>query len=322
MFLAIVFILAGIALLAFSADRAVEAAEQISEHLGISPVVIGALVVGLGTSLPEMVVSGLASAQRDTIDLAIGNIVGSNAANLTLVLGTGALILPLTGQRATLRREGSLMLAAAALFSLFIIDDHLARWEGAVLLLAMIVAAVAIATGPTSEPEVGHESEPDTQRDDGESDQPIPSQDRLRTVFLWTLLGLVGVVVGAQLLVTGATTVAESLGASEAFIGLTVVAIGTSIPELATTVASARRGSVSLIIGNVLGSNVFNSLAVGGVAGLVGTGVISEPVMASAAVMMVISVLVLGLGLVRGGITRRWAGILFAAYVLVLALGL
>ncbi len=135
-------------------------------------------------------------------------------------------------------------------------------------------------------------------------------------------MGLVGVVVGAQLLVSGATTVAESLGASEAFIGLTVVAIGTSIPELATTVASARRGSVSLIIGNVLGSNVFNSLAVGGVAGLVGSGVISEPVMASAAVMMAISLLVLGLGLVRGGITRRWAGILFAAYALVLALGL
>ena len=319
MFLAIVFILVGIALLAFSADRAVEAAEEISQHLGISPVVVGALVVGLGTSLPEMVVSGLASAQRDTIDLAIGNIVGSNAANLTLVLGTGALILPLTGQRATLRREGVLMLAAAALFSLFIIDDHLARWEGVVLLVAMVIAAAAIATGPSVEPEAEFST---ASADRGDSDLTESGPDRLRTVFLWTLLGLVGVVVGAQLLVTGATTVAESLGASEAFIGLTVVAIGTSIPELATTIASARRGSVSLIIGNVLGSNVFNSLAVGGVAGLVGTGVISEPVMASAAVMMAISVLVLGLGLIRGGITRRWAGILFAAYVLVLALGL
>ena len=322
MFLAIVFILVGIALLAFSADRAVEAAEQISEHLGVSPVVVGALVVGLGTSLPEMVVSGLASAQRDTIDLAIGNIVGSNAANLTLVLGTGALILPLTGQRATLRREGFLMLAAAALFSLFIIDDHLARWEGAVLLVAMVIAAATIATGPSAEPETKSVDAHGESREEVDSDLTNTGQDRLRTVFLWTLLGLVGVVVGAQLLVTGATTVAESLGASEAFIGLTVVAIGTSIPELATTVASARRGSVSLIIGNVLGSNVFNSLAVGGVAGLVGTGVISEPVMASAAVMMAISVLILGLGLVRGGITRRWAGILFAAYVLVLALGL
>ncbi len=322
MFLAVVFILVGIALLAFSADRAVEAAEEISEQLGVSPVVVGALVVGLGTSLPEMVVSGLASAQRDTIDLAIGNIVGSNAANLTLVLGTGALILPLTGQRATLRREGFLMLAAAGLFSLFIIDDHLARWEGVVLLVAMVVAAAVIAIGPSVEPEAEFSSASGDQKEEINPDPTNSGPNRLRTVFLWTLLGLVGVVVGAQLLVSGATTVAESLGASEAFIGLTVVAIGTSIPELATTVASARRGSVSLIIGNVLGSNVFNSLAVGGVAGLVGSGVISEPVMASAAVMMAISLLVLGLGLVRGGITRRWAGILFAAYVLVLALGL
>lgn len=317
MLLAAIFIFVGVALLAFSADRAVEAAEEISEKLGVSPVVVGALVVGLGTSLPEMVVSGLASAQRDTIDLAVGNIVGSNAANLTIVLGTGALILPLTGQRTTLRREGALMLASAALFSLFIIDDYLAVWEGAVLLVAMVVAAILIATGPSADPE------PLEATPAGSGGVEAATGSRaLRNVFLWTLLGLVGVVIGAQLLVTGAITFAEELGASEAFIGLTVVAIGTSIPELATTIASARRGSVSLIIGNVLGSNVFNSLAVGGVAGLVGQGTISEPVMASALVMMTISALVLGLGLFYGGISRRWAGVLFGSYALVLALGL
>lgn len=292
----------GVTMLVAAADRSVGEAETISERFGVSPVVVGALVVGLGTSLPEMVVSGLAAAQRDTIDLAIGNFIGSNAANITLVLGTGAVITDVTARRSVYRREGGLVLASTALVSLFLLDGLLARWEAIALVMAMAGAAVMLAAGPTDE------------RPTKTSSQPVAIARSIVTI----VVGLAAVVVGAQLLVISAISIAERLGASEGFVGLTVVAIGTSLPELATTVAAARRRSVELIIGNIFGSNVFNSLAVAGVAGLVGTGRLSHTPTVSLGVMAGVTVLAVVAGALGRSFSRRDGLSLLAVYPLIL----
>ena len=284
---------------------AVRSAERLSDHLGVSPVIVGALVVGLGTSLPEMVVSGIAAAQRDTIDLAIGNVLGSNAANLSLVLGAGAVVTTIKGSSAVMRREGLLVLVSTAMFAGFVADERLEQWEGVLLLVAMAAAAWFVATGPETEEVVG---------------APAAAEGEVTSSIVKAVVGLVGVLIGAQLMVTGAVDVAEELGASEAFIGLTVVAIGTSLPELATTVASARRGSVDLVIGNVLGSNLFNALAVAGLAGLVGNGIIEESIAPSLIATAAISVFAVVWGIWRHSFSRAVGVLLLAAYAALVVL--
>ena len=147
MTLAIIALVVGVVLLSWCAERAVASAELLSAHLGVSPIIVGALIIGLGTSLPEMIVSGIAAAQRDTIDLAVGNVVGSNSTNLTLVLGVGAAITAISGQEAVMRREGALMLVATALFTAMALNGSLNGWEGAGLLVAMAVAAIVLVVG-------------------------------------------------------------------------------------------------------------------------------------------------------------------------------
>ncbi len=306
MILAALALIGGIVLLTVCAEMAVTAAERLSEHLGISPIIVGALVVGLGTSLPELVVSGIAAAQRDTIDLAVGNVIGSNAANLSLVLGVGAIITTMGGSNRVMKREGVLMLVATALFVAVTFDDNLARWEGVVLLIGMVVAAVMIARTPGT---------------DDDPTAPGATAGEAKAVIVRAIGGLVGVLIGAQLMVTGAVDIAEELGASEAFIGLSIVAMGTSLPELATTVVSARRGSTDLVIGNVLGSNLFNGLAVAGLAGLVGNGVIEESTTPSLIGLCFISVFVVVWGIWRHHFTRPVGVFLVLAYAVVIALG-
>ncbi len=307
MLLAILGLAVGVAVLVAAAERSVGEAEALTKRLGVSPVVVGALVVGLGTSLPEMVVSGLAAAQRDTIDLAIGNFIGSNAANITLVLGAGAVITDVTARRSVYRREGGLVLASTALVSVFILDGFLARWEAVALVVAMAAAAVTLAVGPNGDG-------PPTTSTDAET-------SGLGRSMATIVGGLLAVVLGAQLLVASAISIAERLGASEGFVGLTVVAIGTSLPELATTIASARRRSVEMIIGNIFGSNVFNSLAVAGVAGLVGTGRLSQTPTVSIGVMAGVTLLAVIASAVGRSFSRRDGLGLLAAYPLIVLAG-
>jgi cation:H+ antiporter len=269
-----------------------------------------------------MVVSGLAAAQRDTIDLAVGNLVGSNAANLTLVLGTGALLIPIRPGRQVFRREGGLMLGATLLVSAFLVDERLPRIEGVLLLVAMVGAAWFIAVGVDDASAADDESGDRPGDQLGEEGDDPAGEQHLGWAAAWMVGSLLGVVVGAQLLVTGAVAVAESLGASEAFIGLTVVAVGTSLPELATTIACARKGAVELIVGNVFGSNVFNSLAVAGVAGVLGTGLLDDPPTLSLAIMVAVTVAALVVGRHRGQYTRSDGIVLLAAYPVILLAGL
>ncbi len=250
---------AGLAILPTAADRFVGSAGSLSQRLGVSPVLVGALLVGLGTSLPEALASGIA-AWRGNPDFAVGNVVGSNVANLTLVLGVAALIAPVYLTRALIRREGILMFGATVLMTLFYIDGQIGLPEAIVLLVAMVVAIVLLTRWSAVEV-------------DGLEDDDESTTARLAII---AVVAMVGTVIGAYLLVEGADRLAVELDITSAFVATTIVALGTSLPELATSVAAMRRRQGDLVLGNVIGSNLFNSLAVVGLAGVLGPGVVND----------------------------------------------
>ncbi len=258
----------GIAVLSKAADEFVDGAAGLASLLKISPIIVGAVVVGFGTSAPEMVVSGIAATQGDD-DLGIGNIIGSNIANLSLILGAAALMIPLKIDSTVLRREAPLATGAALVFAL-LLQGGISRSEGLVLLLFMFVGLYLLIsqTGPNT-PLVEEVTE------DIDEDATIAS------TAIRTVVGLLATVAGAWVLVWGATGVADELGFNDGFVGITLVAIGTSLPELVTAIAAAKAGHDELIVGNLMGSNLFNSLAVGAVVGLLGDGSITDPSLAA-----------------------------------------
>lgn len=270
--LALLAVAVGLAVLVKAADVFVGGAARLSAALKVPPVIIGAAVIGFGTSAPEMVVSAIAASQGK-LDLAVGNVIGSNVANLSLVLGVASLLCVMTVSSGVLRKEAPLSTAAVVLFAV-LVQDGLARWEGGVLLVSLIAALVYLFTGNAQ----GEDSELLAEVDEFlHEDEPLS----VTRESLFTLAGLIGVIVGAQLAVTGASNIADELGLGEGFVAVTLVAIGTSLPELMTAVAAARKGEDELIVGNLLGSNLFNSLAVGAIAGLVGPGSLDDDKLAS-----------------------------------------
>lgn len=299
MALAVISAVAGLVVLGFASDRFVVAAAGLARVLQVQPVLIGVVVVGIGTSLPEAVVSGLAAA-RGEVDLALGNLAGSNLANLSLVLGLAAVIVPLTVSSRVLRREAPFSVVACLLFAV-LAWDGLSVVDGVVLLGYVTVALVVNLRGAL-EPPAADEAELV-----GEVDEFLAAEERAtgmeevdasglvpRSRWVLRALGaLVAVVIGAQLLVYGASTGARELGVSEAVIGLTLVAVGTSLPEIVTALAAARRGEDELIVGNVLGSNLFNSTAVAGVVGLVGGSAVTEPTQVHGSLLVMVAVVVL-----------------------------
>lgn len=283
MVVAVASAVAGLVVLGLASDRFVVAAAGLARALQIQPVLIGVVVVGIGTSMPEAVVSGLAAA-RGEVDLALGNLAGSNLANLSLVLGLAAVIMPLTVSSRVVRREAPFSVAACLLFGV-LAWDGLSAVDGVVLLAFVAVALTVNVRGARRAPA---ETEAELVEEVGEflavEEEVIglPEVDAAGPVSgrRWAaraVVALVAVVLGAQLLVYGASTGARQLGVSEAVIGLTLVAVGTSLPEIVTALAAARRGEDELIVGNVLGSNLFNSTAVAGVVGLLGGSAVSEP---------------------------------------------
>jgi cation:H+ antiporter len=271
----------GLVLLAKAADQFVLGAARIALVLRISAVVVGAVVVGFGTSAPEMLVSGVAAFQGDP-EVGIGNVIGSNVANLTLVLGAAALILPIGIAGSTLRKETPLMVASVVLFAIFI-QNGIMWWEALVLLGALVVSlGLLIAKG-------GAGPDPELEREVAEFTERA-HMPRLRVEVVRTTGGLIGTVIGAQLLVMGAVGIADGFGFSGGFVGFTLVAIGTSVPELVTAIAAARAGEPDLIVGNLLGSNLFNSLAVGAVLVLAGGAEVDAPRLLSVGVIAMIAV--------------------------------
>ncbi len=308
-FLPTVMLVGGLVLLATAADRFVLAAARLSKLWGVSPILIGALVVGMGTSSPELLVSVLAALSGE-VDLAVGNAVGSNVANVTLVLGATAFLVPLSGNLRVLRREGILMFVAVCGFALTLYDLRLERFEGIALLGSMVVAAYLVVRWARADQRAGL-AMPD-------GDEADVSQIKWPKEVGMGLLALGLTLLGAELLVRGGTELASQIGVDSAFVGLTLVAVGTSLPELATSIAGVRRGEHDMVIGNVVGSNIFNALAVAGTAGILGPGTI-DPSFRLASLVMVGCAALAGLLAVTGRELVRWEGLVlisgFAGFV-------
>ncbi|HKK13938.1 MAG TPA: calcium/sodium antiporter [Gammaproteobacteria bacterium] len=253
-------VVAGFALLMWGADRFVAGAATTARNLGVSPLIVGLTIVGFGTSAPEMLVSATAAWQGNP-GLAVGNAVGSNITNIGLILGVTALITPLEVHSGILKRELPVLLGVMILSLVLLLNGRLGRMDGVILLAAMVILIAWITRLALR----GRDPDPLAQ----EYAQEIPSGMGTTAALGWVALGLVVLVASSRILVWGAVGIAHALNVSDLIIGLTVVALGTSLPELAASVASARKGEHDIAIGNVIGSNMFNLLAVLGLPGLI-----------------------------------------------------
>ena len=256
MLASVVAVLVGLAVLVWSADRFVDGAVGVAKFCGISTLMIGMVVVGFGTSAPEMVVSAI-SAMQDNPELALGNAFGSNIANIALILGFTAVVSPVAVKRVSVLRDLPILMAVTAFAVFQIFDLSVTRLNG-ILLLG--VFAVAMSINVISEKRIHSATETVEQEE-----KPLS----LGKAIFWLLLGLLLLVASSRLLVWGAVNVAQALGVSDLLIGLTIVAVGTSLPELASSIAAARRGENDLAFGNIVGSNLFNTLLVVGIAAVI-----------------------------------------------------
>lgn len=285
MLLALIAVVVGLVLLIWSAEKFIDGAAATSRWLGLSPLLIGMLVIGFGTSAPEMMVSVLAAMQGNP-GLAVGNAYGSNIANIGLVLGFVALLAPLAVHSGVIRKEIPLLLVVMLVTGLMLLDGWVARWEAVCLLLALLIFIVVSIVRSRG------------QQDDAlvaEVAETLDNKPMSRgTAIMWTLVGLILLIASSRLLVWGAVEIAVRFGVSDLIIGLTVVAIGTSLPELASSITALRRNEHDMVLGNVVGSNLFNSLAVVGLAGVIApieTG--QEVLQRDWSVMLVMTVLMM-----------------------------
>lgn len=294
-------VLIGLVLLTKAADVFVDGAVAIAGAAKISPVVVGAVIVGFGTSAPELLVSSLA-ALNDDVDLGVGNVVGSNVANLSLVLGAAALVVPLLVTRAVIVKEAPISLLAVLMFAFFTVGGF-EVWEGIVMLLTLCAVLAWIVLG-------GHEES---------VEELVYDHDQTITKSVTeTIGGLLGTLLGAQLMVWGALAIADELGVTGGFVGFTLVAVGTSLPELVTAITAARKGETELILGNLLGSNVFNSLAVGGAIAIIGAGPINDELMREYGVLLMVTVSTLAwiFMVARKRVSKLEGSVLLTAYAI------
>ena len=259
MILSIVAIVIGLILLVWSADRFVDGAVGVAQFFGMSTFLIGMLVVGFGTSAPEMVVSVL-SALNNTPQLALGNAYGSNIANIALILGVTALIIPVVVQKQAMKRDIPILLAMTVLTVILLMDGNVSLLDGVILLIAFAaITAFNVFT----------ELHAKQKREKEEPVEASTEKVSIVKAIAWLLVGLAILIISSRMLVWGAINVAQALGVSDLLIGLTIVAVGTSLPELASSIAAARRGENDLAVGNVIGSNIFNTLVVVGIAAVI-----------------------------------------------------
>ena len=303
-------VIVGLLLLVWGADRFVHGAAATARNLGIPPLLIGLTIVALATSAPEILVS-LVAAMRDETDLAIGNAIGSNIANIGLVLGVVALLRPVELKSATLRREMPALLAVSLLTVSLFLDSYLSRVDGLVLMVGLVIVMIWLTR-------LGFRSSSSDPLQ-AEFDAEIPKHMSMRVAIFWLLVGIATLLVGAELMVDGAIEIAIALGVSEVVIGITMVALATSLPELAVSAVSAFRGEYGLAIGNIVGSNIFNLLAVIGVAATIQPAALPPSVLSLHIFVMVAFTLVLFAMTYeyegRGQITRFEGLALIAAYL-------
>lgn len=311
MFLPFAAVIAGLALLVWSADRFVEGSAATARHFGVPPLLIGMVIVGFGTSAPEMVVSALAALQGSP-GIALGNAYGSNITNIALILGTTALIAPIAVHSQVLRKELPILMALTALAAWQLRDGAISRVDAWVLL-----AVFALLMGWSIWQ--GLRQGDDAMAGDVQKQEEAAGEMPLRRAVFWMVAGLVLLVVSSRLLVWGAVEIAHSFGVSDVIIGLTIVAVGTSLPELASSVVAARKGEHDIALGNVIGSNMFNLLAVVGIAGAIAPMTVGPEVLhRDVAVMAALTLALFAMGIgIRGPgrINRIEGALLLACYV-------
>lgn len=292
MLIAFAAIIVGFVILIWSADRFVTGAAAIARNLGLSPVIIGLTIVSIGTSAPEVLVS-LAAVLSGAGELAVGNAIGSNIANIGLVLGTTAVVSPLLVLQRTIRNELVLLLIVTAAVGLLLGDGILSPLEGWLMLAALVFTLFYMLRSQSSDLELEAATTGETSGETG-----------LAMAWLTFALGLILLIASSRLLVWGAVGAANALGVSELVIGLTIVAMGTSLPELAASITSALRGHSEIALGNVVGSNLFNLLAVLPIPGIFGPELLESQVMSRDYPLMMMLTLLLALLLYLGGKQR------------------
>ena len=309
MLLPIAAIIVGLLLLIWSADRFVDGAAATARHFGMPQLLIGIVIIGFGTSAPEMIVSAL-SALNGNPGIALGNAYGSNITNIGLILGLTALVLPLAVNSQVLKQELPVLIFVTALSAFLIMDGDVLRLDAWILLgIFFIYMGWTIWTGLRNRDDsLVHDVKEELQEQEYMS---------LAKALMWVVIGLALLMGSSQLLVWGAVEIARYFGVSDLVVGLTIVAVGTSLPELASSIAAARKNEVDLAVGNIIGSNLFNTLAVVGLAGAIAPMQIEQEVFTrDMPVMSVLTVLLLVFGFGKKGQINRVKGlILLLAYI-------
>ena len=310
MLLASLAVVGGLLLLVWSADRFVEGAVAVAAHYAVPPLLIGMIIIGFGTSAPEMMVSTIAASNGNP-GLALGNAYGSNIANIGLILGMTAMICPIAVQSVVVKKEIPILVGITGLSALLLIDGDLSRID-AFILLGVFVALMAwsVFEGMRNRNDaMGLEMQEEI---DAHHTKPAMA-------FMWIIVGLALLIGSSHLLVWGAVEIATGLGVSDLVIGLTVVAVGTSLPEFAASMAAARKGQADLALGNILGSNLFNTLVVVGIAGVISPFAVPQEILDRDIIVVglfTVSLFVVCFSFKGTGIINRLEGtLLLAAYV-------
>lgn len=304
---AIVLLCVGLVLLVWSADRLVYGAAALAKNFGVAPLVIGMTILAMGSSAPEMMVSATAALAGKT-DTAVGNVLGSNIANIALILGITAMLKPLSIGSTIIRRELPLMLGVTVIAGLLLWDNYLGRMEGAFLAVLFVLFLLAML-------KISKSSKNDPLAEEQEAE--IPTGVKNSTAIIWVFIGLGLLLYSSDMVVESAVVIAKHYGMSDLVIGLTIIAVGTSLPELAASIASIYKGEDDMAVGNIIGSNVFNILAVMGIPGLLNPSVLSPLAMGrDFYVMLGLSVLLLLMALgKRRRINRIEGGILVMCFI-------
>lgn len=313
MLLSIIAIAVGLVLLVWSAERFVDGAASTSRHLGLSPLLIGMLVIGFGTSAPELMVSALAAWQGNP-GLALGNAYGSNIANIGLILGLVALISPLAVHSQVLRQELPLLGGVTLVAAWQLRDGAIGQVE-ALILIAILATFIGFSIWKARQSGAGEDTLA------GDTVETLDEKSMSLTAgIVWTLIGLALLIASSRILVWGAVTIAQHFGVSDLIIGLTVVAVGTSLPELASSISALRRREHDLVLGNVVGSNLFNTLGVVGLAGIihpidVGGEVLARDWPVMAAMTLLMGIFAIGWRGRQGRINRLEGSLLLLMFV-------
>lgn len=319
-FMSFIILILGLVLIIKSADILIDSASRIARGFGISTFIIGITVVAFGTSAPELVV-GLVSGINHTNQLTLGNIIGSTLSNTALIIGLSAILYPLQVSDSVVRREIPLSFFVQILLSVMVLSDGvLSRWEGLILLFSFLLFMVYVTRSSRQSMRIQIDPEGDIDTDgdgNGLPQEPDGAGKKTGNLKLWTLLvlGLAGLFIGGRIIVTSSVEIAAAFGLSETLIGLTVVALGTTMPELVTSIMAVVKKEPEIVIGNCIGSNIFNILLVLGSSATISPILVEGSLYADIGIMLLFTLFVLIVSLMKKKLERMTGIVLFLGYI-------